>query len=289
MANPPAPFGTHALSPWRESLRRSASLTPSGRLGMWLISLIRKASLMGHPAGMNGPIDVSVADGVNARLFPASNRCEKRAFAGVHIWDETERSALAKRIAAHDQNRPFVFLDIGANVGLYSLFVDATARMQGKKTTIVSVEPDPENRSRLEFNCAASSCAAYIEAIGISDTAGSGNLTIAGINRGGIAITADGDGETVRLETLAELIKRHDLTHVDAMKVDIEGRDEAALRAMVLDLDSDLWPRLLIVETGHDSNSPIVEHLLGSGYQLQDRTKINAILEYGNSGTTANG
>lgn len=256
---------------------------------MWLISLIRKASLIGHSAGMNGPIDVKVAEGVNARLFPASNRCEKRAYAGVHIWDETERAALAKRIALHDPDRPFVFLDIGANVGLYSLFVDATARALGKKTTIVCVEPDRENRSRLEFNCAASTCNAHIEAIGISDKAGSGNLTTAGKNRGGIAITADGDGEAVRLETLAELIKRHDLPHADAMKVDIEGRDEAALRAMVADLESELWPRLLIVETGRDSNSPIVEHLLGLGYQLQDQTKINAILEYDHSGTTANG
>lgn len=282
MAQTSAPFGTFALPPWRERLRLSANSAPSGRLGYWIISLLRKASLVGHTTGMAGPLDINVAEGVNARLFPSSNRCEKRAYAGVHIWDLEERNSLTKAVKAHDNDRPFVFLDVGANVGLYSLFVDAAARNEGKQTQIIAVEPDEENRQRLTFNCNASTCNAIIEPIGISDTPGTGHLTPAGKNRGAVAIVDDGAGVPVKLETLAELIARHQLSHVDAMKLDIEGRDEAALRALLKQAPSSVWPRLIIVELNNKGQNPIVDHLIENGYTLQRRTKINAIMDFKN-------
>ena len=99
MAQTSAPFGTFSLPPWRERLRISADRAPSGKLGAWMISLLRKASLAGHKSGMAGPHDIDVADGVKARLYPASNRCEKRAYAGVHIWDSEERNSLKQALA----------------------------------------------------------------------------------------------------------------------------------------------------------------------------------------------
>lgn len=249
---------------------------------MWMISVLRKLTLLGHERGTQGPHDVEVANGVQARLFPASNRCEKRAFAGVHIWDPKERTLLNRLIKNHAYEDPFVFLDVGANVGLYSLFVNASGRANGKAVKIISVEPDIENRARLEFNCTASQCDAIIEPIGIADEAGTGVLTDAGPNRGGIAIMDTGDGDTIKLETLAGLFARHGLTRIDAMKVDIEGRDDAALRAMVTQAPKSQWPKIIIVETGRDSDSPIVTHLLSQGYSLVERTGINAILKFNN-------
>ena len=289
MAQTSAPFGTFALPPWRERLRVSANRAPSGKLGAWMISLLRKASLAGHKSGMAGPLDIDVADGVKARLFPASNRCEKRAYAGVHIWDSEERNSLMQAVEAHHADRPFVFLDVGANVGLYSLFVDAAARAAGKSTQIIAVEPDEENRARLTFNCKASSCDAIIEPIGISDTPGIGHLTPAKENRGAVAIVDDGTGVEVQLETLAELIARHQLTHVDAMKLDIEGRDDAALRAMIQQAPSSVWPRLIIVELSNKGKDSIVDHLIENGYTLQRRTRINAILDFNDSKSETRG
>jgi len=280
MSSTTSPFGTYALSPWREAVRRLAASTPSGKPGMWMISVLRKIALSWHVNGMSGPLDVEVADGIRARLFPKSNRCEKRAFAGVHIWDTNERALLDRRISQHDNSSPFVFFDVGANVGLYSLFVNASCKQHGVETQIVAVEPDEENRSRLQFNMEASDCSATIEPIGISDEAGTGVLTEAGPNRGGISIKDQGEGVSIKLETLAQLIKRHKLTRVDAMKLDIEGRDDAALRSMAATLEPALWPQLLIVETGRHENSPIVNHMVEQGYRVIDRTGINAILEF---------
>ena len=274
------PFGTYSLSNWRESLRKRASNAPNSRLGMWRISILRKLSLLGHSVGMKGPIDVPVAKDVNARVFPGSNRCEKRAYAGVQIWDSRERLCLDQHIAQADGNREYVFLDVGANVGFYSLFVNASAKQHVKSLRIIAVEPDSINRSRLNFNLAASNCVAEVEPIGIAEKAGTGVLTDPGENRGTIAVAESGSGEQIQLETLAELFVRKGVTHVDAMKIDIEGRDKAALKALVEQAPKSVWPRLLIVEVGHRANSPIVTQMLGYGYTLKERAGINAVLEF---------
>jgi hypothetical protein len=101
---------------------------------------------------MWGPFDVALADGVNTRRCPSSNRCEARAFAGVHIWDWLERNCLDQSVKDHKGDSPFVFLNIGANAGLYGLFVNATAKAAGNKTSINAVEPNAENRSCLTVN-----------------------------------------------------------------------------------------------------------------------------------------
>ena len=82
MAGKTAPHGTYGLSSWRETVRRMASIAPRNKPGMWLVSILRNASLFGHTPGMDGPLDVEVAEGVKARLYPKSNRCEKRAVPG---------------------------------------------------------------------------------------------------------------------------------------------------------------------------------------------------------------
>ena len=73
------PFGTYALSPEREAWRLKALDQKDNRIGRLLISRARKKALSGE----KGPFDVEVASHVKARLYPTSNRCEKRAFAGV--------------------------------------------------------------------------------------------------------------------------------------------------------------------------------------------------------------
>jgi len=100
------PFGTYALPPNREARRFNTHRMGDNRLGRWAISLARKQAIR----GLREPFDVTVASGVKARLYPSTNRCEKRALCGVQIWDPNERRALENEIAK-PSDRPFVFLD----------------------------------------------------------------------------------------------------------------------------------------------------------------------------------
>jgi hypothetical protein len=70
------------------------------------------------------------------RLYPDGNVCEKRVLFTPQYFDPLEREMLAGRL-----REGFRFIDIGANIGAYSLFVAAKA---GPSARILAVEPQPE-------------------------------------------------------------------------------------------------------------------------------------------------
>lgn len=269
------PFGTYALPPARETWREKARDYKDTRIGRALISRARKKAL----AGEDGPFDVKVEDGVLARLYPSGNRCEKRAFAGVQIWDLTERRALKSAIE-NQIEAPFVFLDVGANVGLYSLYVNAYAAHANRKTQIIAIEPGVETCSRLETNIAANNANVQIIRAAVSDAPGTGHLGGGDINRGEAKLSAQSNNtETVVVDTLPRIARTLGLTRIDAMKVDIEGHDLKALTTFFEDASTKLHPSLLILETGREAVSPLIELCEVNDYVVAERTKMNTILK----------
>ncbi len=267
-----AEFGTHSLPEKRETLRVSAGRYGDTRLGRWRISHARKRVLK----GLEAPFDVEVMPDVRVRLWPYSSRCEKRVFCGQQIWDTLERAALTSALE-QSQTAPFVFLDVGANVGLYGLILAARARQLGKETNIIAVEPDPTNRARLNFNIKASGAAIAVVPFAISDTAGTGTIGGGESNRGEARLV-DGGGDTVKVITLHQLCQDHQLTRINAMKVDIEGYDERALRAFFKTAPEALWPDLLILETGREPVSSLLSLCADHSYTITKRAGINSIL-----------
>lgn len=269
------PFGTCALPPEREAWRQKALSYKDTKLGRALISRARKKALSGE----DGPFDVEVEDGVYARLYPHENRCEKRAFAGVQVWDLPERLALKSAIQT-DTEQPFIFLDVGANVGLYSLYVNAYARQADRATRIIAIEPGVETCARLEANIAASEAQVQIIRAAVSDAPGTGHLGGGDINRGEAKLSAQSaETETVVIDTLPRIARTLGITRIDAMKVDIEGHDLKALTTFFEDASTKLHPRLLILETGCEANSPLIELCTANGYVVAERTKLNTILK----------
>ena len=267
-------FDHYALPTRRETIRRKADTVPDTKFGRLAISAIRKLAFRNLP----DPFDITVMLGVNARLYPRSNRCEKRAFAGVQIWDAVERQTLAEAVDA-STSAPFVFLDVGANVGLYSLILAAHAKTADKPIRILAFEPDPINRGRLEFNIKASNADITVLPYAVSDENGAGYMGGGDSNRGEARLSSENDENTkVQIKTIYGVCKAEKLTHIDAMKVDIEGHDERALGAFFKDAPNTLWPRLLILETGRDTTTSLLELCGAHGYTLTKRAGINSIL-----------
>lgn len=275
MAELNPPFGTYALPPAKERWRRKASEFSATKWGKARISLCRKCA----KAGLSEPFDIEIASDVKARLYPSENRCEKRAFAGVQTWDAVERGALETSIKNGD-TLPFVFLDVGANVGLYSLFVNAYAKQAGREVNIIAIEPGLETCGRLEANIAASQASVQIIRAAISDEPGTGFLGGGGDNRGEAQLVSGGHNvEAVVVDTLARICRTQGLIHIDAMKLDIEGHDLKALTGFFEDAPERLHPTLLILETGREIHSPLIELCEGRGYKTVQRTGLNTILE----------
>ncbi|MEL6686101.1 MAG: FkbM family methyltransferase [Pseudomonadota bacterium] len=264
------PFGAYALPPTRERLRKRADRCANTRLGKWRISALRKRAIR----GLSEPFDITVAPHLNARLYPSGNRCEKRALAGVQIWDSEERAALHSAVI--ESRDEFVFLDVGANAGLYTLFVNAYAKEAARPVRLIAVEPSQLMADRLAFNAEASEASVTLIKSAISDAPGQAFLSQGEQNLGETKLSTQ--GEAVTVETLFGLCERLGVNRIDAMKIDIEGHDEIALRAFFKDAPETLHPTLLIAEMG-GSDDPIVELAQSHDYLVTNTTALNAILK----------
>lgn len=265
------PFGEFALPPGREARRFSAHRMGDNRLGRWTISLRRKSAIR----GLSEPFDVTVAPRVKARLYPSTNRCEKRALCGVQIWDPVERGALKDAIA-ETSDSPFVFLDVGANVGLYSLFANAYAQDAHRDIRIIAVEPSAEMGERLTVNARASNAKIELIRSAIATEAGDVFLSDGGGNRGEGQLAQT--GESVLAITLLQLCKTIGVTRIDALKLDIEGQDLPVLTQFFEQAPDSLHPQMMILELDANSAAPLIELAQAHDYLMTKRTRMNVVV-----------
>src|SRR6202161_2846028 len=104
---------------------------PDTWAGLRLAILLRRAVTMRlhYP---DGALDVE-RWGLKMRLHPRDNGCEKNLLFTPQMYEPTELKELGADIAqAKQQQKPFVFVDIGANVGLFSFFVAAYVGAAGR-------------------------------------------------------------------------------------------------------------------------------------------------------------
>jgi FkbM family methyltransferase len=129
-----------------------------------------------------------------------------------------------------------VAIDVGANEGLYTLFVAARVGPTGRA---VAVEPSSRERATLQHNVDINRLAnVTVVDSALGAALGKANLQIAsgehtGHNTLGSFVYDEvvaADSEMVTVETLDGLIERLALTRVDFVKVDVEGAETSVLR-----------------------------------------------------------
>lgn len=270
MSSDVAAFGSYALSPPMERLRRYGQSLGRGPLARRACSVIRRVI----SAGRAGPFDVEVFPGQNARLYPAENLSDKRVFAASQFWDWAERAALGRAVrAAHE---PVYFVDAGANAGLYTLAVRAEAR--GKTLKALAIEPDPQNISRLRFNVRASAAEADVTVaeVALGATEGTAHIQSGHANRGELALAAQ--GTPVALRPLANVVTWAGFPRIDALKIDIEGMEQPVLRAYFDQVPGALWPRMIILEACRGETTAALTDLTALGYEISERSTMNVVL-----------
>lgn len=234
-------------------------------------------------AGRDEPVDVAVFGNLHARLYPTTNRCEKRMFVGETTWDAEERHAIGEALRTANRTRAFVFVDGGANVGMYSLSTIAQARTLGWPIQVVAIEPDPTNLARLRDNLAASAAhEASVAPVALGAEAGVARLEMSATNRGEVKLSEAGTIEVPLQPLVAILAERH-IDHVDALKLDIEGFELPVLTAFFEAAPKTLWPGLILLEVSKHGDTPAYVLCLAKGYRLARRTRLNALLSLASS------
>lgn len=265
------PFGALAPAPAQQFFRHAAAQLTDARASRMAASLLLRAA-----GGKSGrAFDVPVFDTECARLHPYDNISEKRVFITPQFWEAEERAALALLIG--QGSGAFSFLDVGANAGLYTLFARAAARAAGRPLRAICVEPASEMLMRLRFNLEASGAGADVA---VFDCAAGEREDLASFhtnetNRGESRVAAGGERQ-VRTRPLAAIVDDAAAPAIDAMKIDIEGGETAALCGLFASTGARYRPSLIIMELSHSSGDAAAL-LAAEGYRETLRTRRNGV------------
>ncbi|MGV6801127.1 MAG: FkbM family methyltransferase [bacterium] len=272
-----APFGHYAPTGLAEKFRQFGhELDPDRKQKLLTSILLRLAG-----GKKDRPFDVELFDSQKARLYPKGNICEKRVFIAPQYWEADERRYLAHHIEASPYS-DYYFVDAGANVGLYSLFVNSILHKLGKAGHFVAIEPEKMVRERLAFNMKQSGLKADILPYALSDKTEKVKLVMDDTNMGSTQIGAlqDGDeADEIEAKPLLEMMRAVNLPRIDALKMDIEGYEQPVLTHFFAHCPTDLLPRLILVEEIHQASDGSLQKLCEqAGYHLINRTKMNLLM-----------
>ena len=236
-------------------------------------------------ASQREPYDVEVFGGQKCRLYPSDNWAERRVITGSQFFDLDERQSLANHMSQGSGD--YVFVDAGANVGLYTLWVRSVAQKLGRNLKTLVVEPDPVNKARLGTNLAANQASEVIHCDkALSDKPGEVWFESANLGDRGHAKVAESGDLCVQAIPLLDAIRDTGLTKVDAMKMDIEGQETRVLRAFFEDAPREIWPEVLLIEIKH-SDDGLDEVLNKAGYVASFANNTNGVYRLNES--TASG
>lgn len=225
-----------------------------------------------------GPFDIT-HDGMKFRLYPAENYCDRVLFGRDDLPERAEHEALLSVL------RPgCVFVDIGANVGTYSVYV---SRKLDGDCTVLAMEPHPRTYQKLVFNLQANGIATNsVLNVGIGPSRGTIDLwSDGGSNVGHTSMVKQGTANAkirheVAIVPLVELLDEHSLSRIDVLKIDIEGFEDQALAPFFDAADEALWPQHILIEIAHQSlwQRDLMAMLEERGYSERFRTKENRLL-----------
>ncbi len=138
-----------------------------------------------------------------------------------------------------------VLLDIGANVGSVSLL------LADNVDTAILFEPNPVAAARAQENIALNRLPFEVHELAVSDVEGTVEFEDAGgaapCNRAVVGFVSQVPTRTVQRVTIDKFLEAHPEIEVTAVKIDVEGHENAVLRGMK-QLLQQKRPRLIMFE-----------------------------------------
>ena len=173
------------------------------------------------------------------------------------------------------------FVDIGANIGLYTALA---LRQMPRSGLILAVEPAEENflyleKNILENRISSSKVKVIAERVALSDRKGEALLHKNPGNKGDNRLYQDAllqESESVQVITLDELCDHHGITKIDFMKMDVQGLEKRVLNGAKSILQKSKSCIILMefwasgIERAGDSPSSIFELLESLGFHTYE-------------------
>lgn len=181
-----------------------------------------------------------------------------------------------ERLVARNLGSGSTFVDVGANIGYFSLLASAI----DPHAAIYAFEPLPRNATRLRRNVALNpSSSIVVKEMALSDREGTADLVSAdeagesGWNHIGLASASDHASCRVRTTTLDAMVRDEGIPLPTFLKIDVEGHELAVLRGAAATLGAK-GRRQVVIEINEPclaaqgtSGDEINALLLGHGYR----------------------
>lgn len=242
-----SPFGSRAPGALDRFALALTRAMPNNWLGLRLAIVFRRIVT---PWLGRGALDTTLW-GMRLRLYALGNGCEKNALFTPQMFDVMERGVLAQAIAGKPGD-VFTFVDIGANVGLYSIYVASLT----SRARILAIEPQPGILDRLRFNLAANPVDVTVLPVAVADRAGTVQLVLDPADSGGTyidkgnAMRGSAGARTVEVpcKPLTDILAETGIASIDALKIDVEGAEDVVLVPFLRDAPRALLPVLVLIE-----------------------------------------
>jgi FkbM family methyltransferase len=264
----PPPFGAFAPNAAQAAV---ISLAQRSRLkrGAFRPMLSRLVNLL-----RAGPVDVTY-QGASFRFYHQASATERGA-----LFNPDYNIEELDFLRAHSPEGG-AFVDVGANVGTYAL---ALARQVGAGGKVIAIEPHPITHARLAFNRAASNATQVILVAAAAGPA-DGELMIEtdGDNLGASHIVSGkpaANAIKVPSWRLQRILDDSGVTHVDALKIDVEGFEDRVLTGFFKQAPPSLWPRAVVIEhlSRNEWLDDCIADMRSRGYAEAGKTRSNTLL-----------
>ena len=221
-----------------------------------------KAPLRSMLRHLGNEYDIEI-DGVRLRCRMNDNYTEQMA---IERDGHGNRQAIGLINAGLDAGD--VFVDIGANCGLFTVFA---ARKVGPSGKVLAIEPIPEMVRRLKFNIAANNYTNVVVAeTAVGESAGEIDIFVDATKYGHASASIhDGIPHRVPVTPLLDICRKAGVEAIAGIKIDIEGYEDRALIPFFETAPVSMWPRQIFIEIAQQSNwqRDLLAVLDGYGYR----------------------
>jgi FkbM family methyltransferase len=182
-------------------------------------------------------------------------------------------------LASHLTGDDVVYIDIGANSGLY---VQWLAAKMVPSSRAIAIEPHPALCERMRRNLSMLREAGIETRVDIVEcAAGDQERTLkldGDLGTGSLALGGKG-GIPVRVQPLNEILKQLSCSKISALKIDVEGYEDRALIPFLQTAPRQLWPNAICMEFVNSDlwKEDAIAELIRQGYRpVGKRTAISS-------------
>lgn len=275
MTQPQPPHGTYAPGWGARGLLALSRNTPLGR------GFSRKV-MAGFVRGLSADILDTRLFGQNARLHMRNNSSEVKALMNPARYSHAEFAFAAEYMPVIEG----VFVDIGANAGLFSLGLASLI----DTGTVLAFEPQPTLFARLRANLVElnpeliSRVDVRLFEMAIGGQEGRLDLYVpAQLGQASARLESGGEVLNAPMRALCDVLREENIAQIDLLKLDVEGFEDEVLTPFFASAPEILWPRTMIVEHCHKGRwaQDCEAVLLERGYRVvhMDRTNMMLVRE----------